>query len=128
VNALNQNNSVLKNDAFRITLFVILMYVFLQIWYVHQDFVTVGQLVINHLWLFILPGFMLMYAFDIPFMSRLLIGIALGYSVSILFNIYLNLMFHQSMSVLYLIPSVGMYLTSMIIYIRRKLCQTKINQ
>ena len=71
--------------------FVVVFYLFFQIWYFKDSPINVLKIVFAQLYLFILPGFMLMlyYRNKIEFMHRLIMGIALGYSASIILTIFI---------------------------------------
>ena len=93
------------------------LYAFFQIWYVHESPFIVAKIIIAQAYLFIVPGFILMLYFkdSIEFIFRLLTGVVLGYSASILVTIYLNVFLQTNISNYYwmsplIVSGVGLFI------------------
>jgi len=113
---------VLKKELKNLGWFIVILYIFLQAWHFKDSPFNVLKVIFAQLYLFILPGFMLMLYFrdEIEFIYRLLIGIALGYSASILLTIYLNVAFRVNIGYLYWISPLILIAFGLFIFIKKK--------
>lgn len=111
----------LKNEFKKLGLVLIAMYLFLQVWYHKENPFVVARLVLAHAYLFIIPGFsLLLYLKDeISFTSRFLIGIALGYSASLLLTIYINLAVRTNISSYYWISPILLTILGVYLFIKQ---------
>lgn len=104
-------------------IFVIILYAFFQIFYWKDNVWNIMLMIIGQLYLFIIPGFVLMLYFrdKISFIYRLLMGIGLGYSSNILVTYYLNLLIKVNISKFYyFIPLVLMAIGIVLLLIKKE--------
>lgn len=75
-------NKIKKEGMYMLICFVALFLIF-KILFSKESFTVVLRTVLSLFWLFILPGFMLMYYWDdkLDFIERLIIGAALGFAI-----------------------------------------------
>jgi len=84
---------ILKNEGGKFGAAVFILFLFLQIFYYKENTYNIIKILFGHLFLFILPGFIIMLYFrdKINFVYRLFIGIGLGFSLNILIVYYINI-------------------------------------
>ena len=118
----NKLLDALKEDLKKFGWFLLAFYIFFQIWYFKDSPLNVLKIVFAQIYLFILPGFILMFYFrdKIEFIYRLLIGIALGYSASILLTIYLNVIIRTNIVYLYWISPLVLMVLGLVLFIKKK--------
>lgn len=108
---------LIKKESAKLGLFILLLYLFFQIFYIKEGIFNVIKIIIAQAYLFIIPGFAVMLCFrhKISFIYRLLIGIGLGYSLNILIVYYVNIIIKVNIGKFYwiiplLIISLGLIL------------------
>jgi hypothetical protein len=85
-------DSIKKELAYIGILFVIVLIIF-QIAFYKENFIIVLKIVLSLFWLFVLPGYFIMFYWEkkLGFLERFVIGIALSAAIIGIFSYYLGL-------------------------------------
>tara|TARA_Y100000310_G_C20199126_1_gene586045 strand:+ start:201 stop:575 length:375 start_codon:yes stop_codon:yes gene_type:complete len=75
--------NIILNDLKLLLIIFIMMFVFFKIYYFNENFFLILKLILSHFYLFLLPGYCLMFYYlkELKFYERFIIGMGLGYGI-----------------------------------------------
>lgn len=114
---------MIKEESKKFLFCVFVLYLIFQIYYYKDNPFNVIKIIIAQVYLFILPGFIIMLYFQdkINFIYRMIIGIGIGYSLNIIITYYINLIIKVNIGKFYWItPILMIILGCILIWIKNR--------
>jgi hypothetical protein len=98
----------------------IVMYLLLQALYIRENMLTVLRLVISYMYLFFIPGYVLLSHVKFKEIIRIVLSLPVGFAVMGILVYYFNIIFHIPITPYYLIYPFVIILIASFPYIKKR--------